>query len=67
MSTEQSVELFKRAGQPADLHLMKDINQFMITEDDLRVVSVLREWLEKYFRLMSEHGAMRKAGLCGVI
>ena len=47
--------------------MMKDVDHFMITEDDLRVVSVLREWLEKYFRLMSEHGAMRKVGLCGVI
>ena len=56
MSTEQSVVLFKRAGQPADLDLMKDVDHFMITEDDLRVVSVLREWLEKYFRLMSDMG-----------
>ena len=49
--TEQSVEMFKRAGHPTDLHLMADVDHFMFTEDDLRVVAVLREWLGRYFPL----------------
>ena len=47
--TEQSVEMFKRAGNPTDLHLMADVDHFMFTEDDPRVVTVIREWLNKYF------------------
>ena len=49
--TEQSVEMFKRAGNPTDLHLMADVDHFMFTEDDPRVVTVLREWLGRYFPL----------------
>ena len=49
--TEQSVELFKRAGNPTDLHLMADVDHFMFTEDDPRVVAVLREWLARYLPL----------------
>ena len=30
MSTEQSIELFKRAGQPVDLHLMKDVDHHVL-------------------------------------
>ena len=30
MSTEQSVELFKRTDQPADLHLMKDVDHHVL-------------------------------------
>ena len=40
--TEQSVELFKRAGQPADLHLLADVDHFMFGEDNPRVISILR-------------------------
>jgi pimeloyl-ACP methyl ester carboxylesterase len=49
--TEQSVEMFKRAGNPTDLHLMADVDHFMFTEDDPRVAAVLREWLDRYFPL----------------
>ena len=47
--TEQSVELFKRAGQPTDLHLVAEVDHFMFTESNPRVVTVLRDWLDKYF------------------
>lgn len=47
--TEQSIELFKRAGQPADLHLFAEVDHFMFGENNPRVVSVLRDWMEKYF------------------
>ena len=46
--TEQSVELFKRAGQPTDLHLFAETDHFMFSEDNPRVVSVIRDWLARY-------------------
>jgi len=47
--TEQSIELFKRAGKPADLHLFAETDHFMFAEDNQRVLTVVREWLERYF------------------
>jgi pimeloyl-ACP methyl ester carboxylesterase len=55
--TEQSVEMFKRAGQPAELHLFSDVDHFMFAEGSTRmfaegstrVWSVVRDWLERYF------------------
>ena len=47
--TEQSIELFKRAGKPADLHLFAEADHFMLAEDNPRVLTVVREWLERYF------------------
>ena len=47
--TEQSIELFRRAGQPADLHLFADTDHFMLAENNPRVLTVVREWLERYF------------------
>ena len=47
--TEQSVEMFKRAGQPTDLHLFAETDHFMFNEDNTRVISVVRDWLDEYF------------------
>jgi pimeloyl-ACP methyl ester carboxylesterase len=47
--TEQSVEMFRRAGQPAELHLFSDADHFMFAETSTRVWSVLRDWLGNYF------------------
>jgi hypothetical protein len=47
--TEQSVEMFKRAGQPCDLHLFAETDHFMFAESNTRVHSVLYDWLDKYF------------------
>ena len=47
--TEQSVEMFKRAGQPTDLHLTADTDHFMMAESNTRVINILRDWLAKYF------------------
>jgi pimeloyl-ACP methyl ester carboxylesterase len=47
--TEQSIELFKRAGKPADLHLFAETDHFMFAENNPRVLTVVREWLERYF------------------
>jgi pimeloyl-ACP methyl ester carboxylesterase len=47
--TEQSVEMFKRAGQPAELHLFSGLDHFLFAEDSARVWSVMRDWLDNYF------------------
>ena len=47
--TEQSVEMFQRAGQPSELHLFSGLDHFLFAENSARVWSVMREWLEKYF------------------
>jgi fermentation-respiration switch protein FrsA (DUF1100 family) len=47
--TEQSVEMFKRAGQPTELHLFSDVDHFMFAEGSTRVWSVVRDWLARYF------------------
>ena len=47
--TEQSIELFKRAGPPAELHLFSDADHFLFAEDNARVWGVMRDWLAKYF------------------
>jgi pimeloyl-ACP methyl ester carboxylesterase len=47
--TEQSIELFKRAGQPAELHLISDADHFMFGEGNVRVWDLVRNWLNDYF------------------
>ncbi len=47
--TEQSVEMFKRAGQPTDLHLFAETDHFMFHEENTRVIAVVRDWLDAYF------------------
>lgn len=47
--TEQSIEMFKRAGQPTDLHLTADTDHFMFAESNERVIRILGDWLDEYF------------------
>jgi len=47
--TEQSIELFRRAGQPTDLHLVADVDHFLLSEHNPIVVELVRGWLEKHF------------------
>lgn len=47
--TEQSIELFKNAGKPADLHLFGDTDHFMLAEGNQRVWNVVRDWLNTFF------------------
>jgi uncharacterized protein len=47
--TEQSIELFKRAGQPTELHLFSGLDHFLFNENSARVWNVLRNWLDAYF------------------
>ncbi|MDH7796600.1 MULTISPECIES: alpha/beta fold hydrolase [unclassified Beijerinckia] len=47
--TEQSIEMFKRAGQPCDLHLFAETDHFMFADSNVRVHSVVFDWLDRYF------------------
>ncbi len=47
--TEQSIELFERANQPAELHLFSGLDHFLFAENSTRVWSLLRNWLDLYF------------------
>ena len=47
--TEQSIEMFKRAKSPCDLHLFAETTHFMFAENNTRVHSVVRDWLERCF------------------
>jgi fermentation-respiration switch protein FrsA (DUF1100 family) len=46
--TEQSIELFKRAGEPTELHLISDADHFMFGEGNTRVWDLIRGWLGEY-------------------
>jgi uncharacterized protein len=47
--TEQSIEMFKRAGQPTELHLFSGLDHFLFNENSARVWNLLRNWLDAYF------------------
>ncbi len=47
--TEQSVELFTRAGQPSELHLFSGLDHFLFAENSARVWNVMHGWLGDYF------------------
>lgn len=49
--TGESMELFKRAKQPVELHLMSNVDHAMFSEDNRRVWRIITEWLERYFPL----------------
>jgi dipeptidyl aminopeptidase/acylaminoacyl peptidase len=41
--------MFKRAGQPSELHLFAGLDHFLFAENSTRVWSLLRNWLDTYF------------------
>jgi pimeloyl-ACP methyl ester carboxylesterase len=47
--TYESIEMFKKAKQPAELHLLSDVDHFTFNEENPRLTNIVREWLEKYF------------------
>ena len=47
--TEQSIDLFARAGQPTDLHLIANVDHFILSEDNPLVVTLVHHWLDKHF------------------
>jgi hypothetical protein len=55
--TEQSVRLFEKAGQPCDLHLFAETDHFMFAEDNVRVLEIVKGWLDRFFPLK---GAARR-------
>ncbi|MGZ3411509.1 MAG: alpha/beta hydrolase [Xanthobacteraceae bacterium] len=49
-STE-SVELYKHAKPPVELHLIDGADHFMFAESNPRVANIVRDWLTAYFPL----------------
>lgn len=47
--TSESMELFRRAKPPAELHLFHGVDHFMLGERNQRVTEVLRGWLATFF------------------
>ena len=47
--TYESIEMFKRARQPAELHLLSDVDHFTFSEENPRLTRIVAEWLERYF------------------
>ncbi|HZR68409.1 MAG TPA: alpha/beta fold hydrolase [Burkholderiales bacterium] len=47
--TAESIELFRRARPPVELHLFDGVDHFMLREGSPRVVTTLRDWLAAYF------------------
>ena len=46
--TEQSIEMFKRAGMPTDLYLISETDHFMFAERNPRVVNIVKDWLARF-------------------
>jgi hypothetical protein len=46
---EQSIGLFRHAGQPTELHLFADTDHFMFAESNTRVRRIVQDWLAHYF------------------
>ena len=44
----QSIELFRRAGQPTDLHLITNIDHWMISSSNPGPSQILERWLQTY-------------------
>lgn len=49
--TIESIEMFRRAGSPAELHLFADTDHFMLAEGNARVRATIVGWLGRYFPL----------------
>ncbi|MCC6472730.1 MAG: alpha/beta fold hydrolase [Burkholderiales bacterium] len=45
----ESMALFKRARPPVELHLIDGADHFMFAEDNERTVTLVRQWIERYF------------------
>jgi dipeptidyl aminopeptidase/acylaminoacyl peptidase len=49
--TEQSIDLFQIAGQPADLYLVSGIDHFGFEETNTLLTSLVKNWLDKHLPL----------------
>jgi pimeloyl-ACP methyl ester carboxylesterase len=54
---EQSISMFARAGQPAELHLFAETDHFMFAEGNTRVHAVVQNWLAQYFAVDAKAAA----------
>lgn len=46
--TEQSIEIFRHAAMPADLHLFAGIDHFIFSDDNAAVLNLVRDWLGRH-------------------
>ncbi len=51
IADEEAIQLYRRAGQPADLHVFSQGDHFMFADDDGPVAHVIRDWLGQHFPL----------------
>jgi pimeloyl-ACP methyl ester carboxylesterase len=54
---EQSIGLFRHAGQPSELHLFADTDHFMFAESNTRVRRIVQDWLADYFPVYARAAA----------
>jgi pimeloyl-ACP methyl ester carboxylesterase len=47
--TDESIEMFRRANPPVELHLFHGVDHFLLAEGNPRVTETLRGWLAAYF------------------
>ena len=47
--THESIELFRRAKQPAELYLLSDVDHFMFNQENPRVTRLVSDWLARFF------------------
>jgi fermentation-respiration switch protein FrsA (DUF1100 family) len=47
--TYESIEMFKKAKQPAELHLLSDVDHFTFNEENPRLTQIVADWLKRYF------------------
>ncbi|MGH7772208.1 MAG: alpha/beta hydrolase [Candidatus Binatia bacterium] len=47
--TEESIEMFRRAKQPVELHLLSEVDHFMFGEENARVTRIVSDWLARFF------------------
>ncbi len=45
----QSIELFRNARMPAELHLFSEIDHFIFSDDNRTVLNLVTDWLRKFF------------------
>jgi hypothetical protein len=54
ISDEEAIELYRRAEQPADLHVFSAGDHFMFSDDDGQVAHVIQDWLSQHFPLRGD-------------
>ncbi len=47
--TEESIEMFRRAKQPTELHLLSEVDHFTFSEENPRLLRLVSDWLGIFF------------------